>query len=183
MQRSANKTDWEQGLTDRHARTVEAHDLYAQAEGQPAEQSCAAVARDILWAVPQDFQVVKWVCDLPRYRCSVLLLQGLLHDEDCQKQANPLEQHAEDSEQLELNEIGLSSIRLTDSIALDHYRGLPQTGAFIIIDRHTNVTVGAGMIEPIGLAGEEPARIYSQAEKDLNAYVRKHFPEWGCGDI
>ena len=96
---------------------------------------------------------------------------------------NTLEQHAEDSEQLELNEIGLSSIRLTDSIALDHYRGLPQTGAFIIIDRRTNVTVGAGMIEHIGLAGEEPARIYSQAEKDLNAYVRKHFPEWGCGDI
>ncbi|MHA2939787.1 sulfate adenylyltransferase subunit CysN [Vibrio sp. RC27] len=96
---------------------------------------------------------------------------------------NTLEQHAENSEQLELNEIGLSSVSLTDSVALDQYQALPQTGAFIIIDRHTNVTVGAGMIEHIGQSGEEPARIYSQSEKDLNAYVRKHFPEWGCSEI
>lgn len=96
---------------------------------------------------------------------------------------NTLEQHAENSESLELNEIALSEISLTDKIAVDTYKALPQTGAFIVIDRHTNVTVGAGMVETVIDGSEEQGRVYSQAEKDLNAYVRKYFPEWGCTEI
>ena len=96
---------------------------------------------------------------------------------------NTLEQHAENSESLELNEIALSEISLTDKIAVDTYKALPQTGAFIVIDRHTNVTVGAGMVETVIDGSEEQGRVYSQAEKDLNAYVRKYFPEWGCAEI
>ena len=96
---------------------------------------------------------------------------------------NTLEQHAENSESLELNEIAVSEISLTDKIAVDTYKALPQTGAFIVIDRHTNVTVGAGMVETVIDGSEEQGRVYSQAEKDLNAYVRKYFPEWGCTEI
>jgi sulfate adenylyltransferase subunit 1 len=96
---------------------------------------------------------------------------------------NTLEQHAEDSETLELNEIALSQVALTDKIAVDTYQTLPQTGSFIVIDRHNNVTVGAGMVESVSNDANEQGRIYSQAEKDLNAYVRKHFPEWGCTEI
>ncbi|MEZ9628991.1 sulfate adenylyltransferase subunit CysN [Vibrio breoganii] len=96
---------------------------------------------------------------------------------------NTLEQHAEDSETLELNEIALSQVALTDKIAVDTYQTLPQTGSFIVIDRHNNVTVGAGMVESVSNDANEQSRIYSQAEKDLNAYVRKHFPEWGCEEI
>ncbi|MEZ9946498.1 sulfate adenylyltransferase subunit CysN [Vibrio breoganii] len=96
---------------------------------------------------------------------------------------NTLEQHAEDSETLELNEIALSQVALTDKIAVDTYQTLPQTGSFIVIDRHNNVTVGAGMVESVSNEANEQGRIYSQAEKDLNAYVRKHFPEWGCEEI
>ncbi|CAH6794363.1 sulfate adenylyltransferase subunit 1 [Vibrio chagasii] len=96
---------------------------------------------------------------------------------------NTLEQHAENSESLELNEIALSEISLTDRIAVDTYKALPQTGAFIVIDRHTNVTVGAGTVETVIDGSEEQGRVYSQSEKDLNAYVRKHFPEWGCTEI
>ncbi|CAH6892166.1 sulfate adenylyltransferase subunit 1 [Vibrio chagasii] len=96
---------------------------------------------------------------------------------------NTLEQHAENSESLELNEIALSEVSLTDKIAVDTYKALPQTGAFIVIDRHTNVTVGAGMVETVIDGSEEQGRVYSQSEKDLNAYVRKHFPEWGCTEI
>ncbi len=96
---------------------------------------------------------------------------------------NMLEQHAENSESLELNEIALSEVSLTDKIAVDTYKALPQTGAFIVIDRHTNVTVGAGMVETVIDGSEEQGRVYSQSEKDLNAYVRKHFPEWGCTEI
>ncbi|MEZ9553065.1 sulfate adenylyltransferase subunit CysN [Vibrio breoganii] len=93
---------------------------------------------------------------------------------------NTLEKHAEDSETLELNEIALSEISLTDKIAVDIYQTLPQTGSFIVIDRHNNVTVGAGMVETVIDGSESQTRTYSSAERELNAYVRKHFPEWGC---
>jgi len=47
---------------------------------------------------------------------------------------------------LELNEIGLCEVALSDSIYFDDYKTNTSTGSFIIIDRLTNVTVGAGMI-------------------------------------
>tara|TARA_R110000824_G_scaffold7892_3_gene35679 strand:- start:23184 stop:25085 length:1902 start_codon:yes stop_codon:yes gene_type:complete len=48
---------------------------------------------------------------------------------------------------LELNEIGLCDLELSQVIHFDSYRQNPSTGAFIVIDRLSNVTVGAGMIE------------------------------------
>jgi bifunctional enzyme CysN/CysC len=47
---------------------------------------------------------------------------------------------------LELNQIGRVSINLNKAIAYDGYKKNKNTGSFIIIDRITNVTVGAGMI-------------------------------------
>ena len=47
---------------------------------------------------------------------------------------------------LELNEIGKVRIALDSAIALDGYESNRTTGAFIVIDRLTNGTVGAGMI-------------------------------------
>jgi bifunctional enzyme CysN/CysC len=47
---------------------------------------------------------------------------------------------------LELNQIGRVQIGLNKVIAFDRYRRNKNTGAFIVIDRITNVTVGAGMI-------------------------------------
>ncbi|OED56327.1 sulfate adenylyltransferase subunit CysN [Aliivibrio fischeri] len=96
---------------------------------------------------------------------------------------NTLKQHAENSESLDLNEIALTEISLTDKVVIDEYQNLPQTGAFVVIDRHTNVTVGAGMVHHVHSGVDENKRVYSPAEKELNAYVRKHFPEWGCADI
>ncbi|WP_405120077.1 sulfate adenylyltransferase subunit CysN [Pseudomonas leptonychotis] len=63
---------------------------------------------------------------------------------------NTLEEGAASS--LQLNEIGQVRIALDAPIALDGYAHNRTTGSFIIIDRLTNGTVGAGMIiaEPIG---------------------------------
>ncbi|MEM7452782.1 MAG: sulfate adenylyltransferase subunit CysN [Planctomycetota bacterium] len=47
---------------------------------------------------------------------------------------------------LELNQIGRVNISLTRPLMFDSYRRNKQTGAFIVIDRITNVTVAAGMI-------------------------------------
>jgi bifunctional enzyme CysN/CysC len=56
---------------------------------------------------------------------------------------------------LHLNEIGQVRIALDAPIALDGYAYNRTTGSFIIIDRLTNGTVGAGMIiaEPVGVQG------------------------------
>jgi bifunctional enzyme CysN/CysC len=47
---------------------------------------------------------------------------------------------------LELNEIGVCDIELSEPIAFDPYRENRDTGGFILIDRITNDTVGAGLI-------------------------------------
>jgi bifunctional enzyme CysN/CysC len=48
---------------------------------------------------------------------------------------------------LELNEIGLAEINLDQTVCFDRYKDNRATGSFIIIDRLSNVTVGAGMID------------------------------------
>jgi bifunctional enzyme CysN/CysC len=48
---------------------------------------------------------------------------------------------------LELNEIGRCDLELSTPVAFDPYRSNRDTGAFILIDRITNETVGAGLIE------------------------------------
>jgi bifunctional enzyme CysN/CysC len=57
---------------------------------------------------------------------------------------NTLEQGAASS--LQLNEIGRVKVSLDAPIALDGYAQNRTTGSFIVIDRLTNGTVGAGMI-------------------------------------
>jgi bifunctional enzyme CysN/CysC len=54
--------------------------------------------------------------------------------------------HRSPAPDLQLNEIGRCSITLSQSIYFDAYKRNRSTGAFIIIDRLTNATVGAGMI-------------------------------------
>jgi len=48
---------------------------------------------------------------------------------------------------LELNDAGYCNLSISRPLVFDPYRTNRETGGFILIDRHTNVTVGAGMIE------------------------------------
>jgi bifunctional enzyme CysN/CysC len=54
--------------------------------------------------------------------------------------------HRRDAPTLSLNEIGRCSVSVDQPLNWDGYRRNRSTGAFIVIDRITNVTVGAGMI-------------------------------------
>ena len=45
-----------------------------------------------------------------------------------------------------MNEVGRCTVTLNRPLAFDPYRQNRATGAFIVIDRLTNRTVGAGMI-------------------------------------
>jgi bifunctional enzyme CysN/CysC len=48
---------------------------------------------------------------------------------------------------LQLNEVGSANFSLAEPLAFDAYRDNRDTGGFILIDRFTNQTVGAGMID------------------------------------
>ncbi|WP_372807019.1 sulfate adenylyltransferase subunit CysN [Pontiella sp.] len=67
-------------------------------------------------------------------------------DVNSMKRDKNAEDAAESIRSLELNEIGRCHITLHRPIAFDAYEKNRTTGAFIIVDRLTNVTVGAGMI-------------------------------------
>ena len=54
--------------------------------------------------------------------------------------------HRSPAPDLQLNEIGRCSVTLSQPLFFDAYKRNRSTGAFIIIDRLTNATVGAGMI-------------------------------------
>ncbi|PKH00404.1 sulfate adenylyltransferase subunit CysN [Paraglaciecola sp. MB-3u-78] len=82
---------------------------------------------------------------------------------------------------LGLNEIAVGKIKLTQPVACDPYTKNRSTGAFIIIDRVTNGTVGAGMI--IEVAEDTSAGHFSEFELEFNDLVRKHFPHWNATDI
>jgi bifunctional enzyme CysN/CysC len=48
---------------------------------------------------------------------------------------------------LEMNEVGLCNLSMTKPLVFDPYGDNAETGSFILIDRFTNATVAAGMIE------------------------------------
>jgi bifunctional enzyme CysN/CysC len=58
---------------------------------------------------------------------------------------NTLDQHA--AKTLHLNEVGYANFATSQPIAFDAYQDNRDTGGFILIDRFTNATVGAGMID------------------------------------
>lgn len=94
---------------------------------------------------------------------------------------NNLAQHS--VTELPLNGIGLVDFTFDEPLVLDQYQQNPVTGGLIIIDRLTNVTVGAGMVrEPKSQASVVPSE-FSAFELELNALVRKHFPHWGARDL
>lgn len=73
---------------------------------------------------------------------------------------NTLERHP--ASQLKLNEIGRCEISLSAPIAFDPYSVCKATGSFILIDRLTNVTVGAGMISGVAEKQAEVRKVSPQ---------------------
>jgi sulfate adenylyltransferase subunit 1 len=73
---------------------------------------------------------------------------------------------------------------LTQPIAADAYETNRLTGSFIVVDRITNNTVGAGMIVGVSRREQDAAKLadkhYTDAERALNQYIRENFPEWEC---
>ena len=89
--------------------------------------------------------------------------------------------------ELELNDIASCKMLLTQPIAADAYITNRLTGSFIVVDRISNNTVGAGMIVGVSRRDEDISKLankhYTDAEKALNTYIRTHFPEWNCKEV
>ncbi|MBS0882727.1 sulfate adenylyltransferase subunit CysN [Pantoea sp. JGM49] len=140
-------------------------------------QAVQSATVDVVWMAEQPLQPgqsyeVKIAGKKARGR-----IEKIIH----QVEINTLEKRAVES--LPLNGIGLVEITFDETMVLDAYQQNPVTGGMIFIDRLSNVTVGAGMInQPLsdvrGQAGQ-----FSEFELELNALVRRHFPHWNARDL
>jgi len=84
---------------------------------------------------------------------------------------------------LELNDVGICNFSLDHPVLFDPYKENRQTGSFILIDRYSNATIGAGMID---FALRRADNIHWQAvdiHKDSRAQLKgqKPFILWFTG--
>lgn len=86
------------------------------------------------------------------------------------------------AETVELNEIACCELNTERPAVVDPYSVNRLLGAFIIIDRYTNNTLGAGMIIK-SLSRQAEIASKTGIEAELNSMVRKYFPDWGCREI
>jgi sulfate adenylyltransferase subunit 1 len=90
-----------------------------------------------------------------------------------------------DATQLGLNEIGLCRVVVNAPVAFDTYRTCRGSGSFIVIDRLSNATAGAGMIAAAASVDTDKLKarnrelLRSLDPQELHAFVRETFPAWG----
>ncbi|MFM2483465.1 sulfate adenylyltransferase subunit CysN [Celerinatantimonas sp. YJH-8] len=131
---------------------------------------------------------VVWMADAPLlvskeyiFKLATKSTTGQIRHIDAKIDVNTLEE--ESAESLQLNEIGRVAVQFTESVVFDQYDKARDTGSFIIIDRLSNVTVGAGMIQSAATNLNAASSQFSAFELELNALIRKHFPHWEAKDI
>ena len=114
-----------------------------------------------------------WMNDEPAYQGRSYLLKigaqtvpATITDLKFRTNVNTLEQTA--ASKLDLNEVGTVTIATDRPIAFDPYASNPLTGGFILIDRLTNATLGAGTIE----YGLRRAQNLTYQSFDVNRDVR-----------
>ena len=85
-----------------------------------------------------------------------------------------------DTDSVPLNGIAQCEWSLTESIAIDKYTDAIDTGGFIIIDRLSNVTVGAGLVRERldQKSNSASAGDINAFETELKALILKYFPSW-----
>ena len=110
-----------------------------------------AVAEDPPGVADQFEATVVWMADDPMYRGRNYLMRigsqlatATVAPLKYKLNVNSLEHVA--ASKLELNEIGVCDLELDRSVAFDPYDANRETGSFILVDRISNDTVGAGMI-------------------------------------
>ncbi|GHB28823.1 sulfate adenylyltransferase subunit CysN [Salinicola rhizosphaerae] len=153
-------------------------DWLVAADADVAQSS--ALEADIVWMHDTALEPGR----LYDFKIGTQEIAGKIAAIDYQIDVNTLEHQA--AESLPLNAIGRCRVALTASVPLDDYRKSPGTGSFVVIDRLTNITVGAGLVrgalDDAGESGEHEVD-WQAFEVEFNALIRKHFPHWEAKDI
>jgi len=150
------------------------------------------VHRDYQPHVTSHFKAtVVWMTEKPlvsgtqyNFKVGVIDSAGILTAIDNQIDVNSLAENT--ASELRINEIGACEFSLSKPVVFDAYKRNRSTGSFIIIDRLTNVTIGAGMITEAVISSKSQALStdqFSIFELEFNALVRKHFPHWDAKDL
>lgn len=151
-------------------------DLIVAAD-DPLDASTSACV-DIVWMTESPLEIGK------RY---LLKVAG----ETCQAQVTHIEYQVDintltqiETEALPLNGIGRVQLVFDKPLLIDPYANNSVTGGLILIDRISNVTVGAAMVH--GTHGDQTITSpspYSTFELELNVLIRRHFPHWNARDL
>lgn len=143
-----------------------------------ALDAATSASVDVVWMTEAPLEVGK------RY---LLKVAG----ETCQAQVTAIEYQVDintlaqvNADALPLNGIGRVQLAFDKPLLIDPYANNSVTGGMIIIDRISNVTVGAAMVHHAhtDAAADTPSQ-YSAFELELNALVRRHFPHWNARDL
>jgi sulfate adenylyltransferase subunit 1 len=140
------------------------------------------------WVANSAEAIIVWMAEEPMiahkqydFKLATKTTSGSIAKIEHQIDVNTLEE--QEAVRLGLNEIGLCQVQFSQQVAFDTYERAKGTGSFIIIDRISNVTVGAGVIKAKGNIDETTQHEFSAFELELNALVRKHFPHWEAKDL
>ncbi len=103
-------------------------------------------------------------------------IESIVHQVDINTQEH------QQAQQLQLNDIALVDVALNQSVVVDTYPQNRATGAFIIVDRISNITVGAGMVSSV-LDSLEHVADHSAFAGAFAGLVKQHYPEKSTQDI
>jgi len=121
--------------------------------------------------------MVVWFADSPLRQGAKYLLkhttaQTASEVTDIRYRINVGSLHREQAPTLQMNEVGRIRLECARPLAADAYAKNRGTGAFILIDRLTNATVGAGMIVERKLAADSVSRRRASADAGSNVRLQ-----------
>lgn len=133
----------------------------------------------LVWMAEADLQVGKQYV----FKFAAREVPGFISKVQYRIDVNSQQQQSTDS--MSLNDIAVVELELEQAVVVDPYQTNRAMGAFILIDRLTNGTVAAGMVEEKLEATELKSETssVSEFELELNALIRKHFPHWDAKDV
>ncbi|MCL1137632.1 sulfate adenylyltransferase subunit CysN [Shewanella pneumatophori] len=149
-------------------------DLLSQVDNAP--ELANQVTADIAWMDEKPLQVGQ-LYDL---KVAGKKLQASVAKVDYVVDINTLERNQ--SNDIGLNDMARVTLELNESIAIDPYTLVRDTGGMILIDRLSNATVAAVMAVST-TRQQSSTQQYSDFELELNALIRKQYPHWQAIDI
>lgn len=114
------------------------------------------------------------------FKFATKLTTGIVDKIHHQIDVNTQEHHKKG--ELGLNDIGLIDVTLNHPVVVDPYKNNRATGAFIVVDRLTNVTVGVGMVDSV-LASVDVQNDHSAFAANLSALIKQHYADKSDEDI